>query len=104
MKLEMKIISKMTPYRLVLVKRVIRRWTFSLLGKVFSTCSKNHFCIELFLNSCILAELFTEEPLFNLTQMLHYRQEGYNPMLIVDKIPDENIRVRFQFKPIGIIR
>ena len=50
--------------------------------------------------SCILAELFTEQPLFTLSQMLDYRTNGYDPMPIVNKIADVDIRVtinRFRF-------
>ncbi len=43
--------------------------------------------------SCILAELFTEQPLFTLAQMLNYRIDGYDPMPIVNKIVDVDIRV-----------
>jgi hypothetical protein len=40
-----------------------------------------------------LAELFTEQPLFTLTQMLDYRNGVYDPMPIVNKIVDVDIRV-----------
>ncbi len=44
--------------------------------------------------SCILGELFTEQPLFTLSQMLDYRTNGYDPMGIVNKIIDVDIRVK----------
>jgi phosphoinositide-3-kinase regulatory subunit 4 len=50
--------------------------------------------IPFFFFSCILAELFTEQPLFTLTQMLDYRMNGYDPMPIVNKIVDVDIRVK----------
>ena len=43
--------------------------------------------------SCILAELFTEQPLFTLSQMLDYRIDGYDPMPVVNRIVDVDIRV-----------
>ncbi len=52
--------------------------------------------ILLFFFSCILAELFTEQPLFTLTQMLDYRTDNYDPMPIVNKIIDVDIRVNIQ--------
>ena len=44
--------------------------------------------------SCILAELFTEQPLFSLTQMLNYRINAFDPKPLVEKIADKDIRVR----------
>ena len=46
-----------------------------------------------FFFSCILAELFTEQPLFTLSQMLDYRTNSYDPMVVINKIPDSDIRV-----------
>jgi len=56
--------------------------------------------------SCILAELFTEQPLFTLTQMLDYSNKGYDPMPIVDKILDVDIRVNIDvlFRNIQLLR
>ncbi|CAF3347839.1 unnamed protein product [Rotaria sp. Silwood1] len=48
--------------------------------------------MDIFSLGCILAELFTEQPLFTLTQMLDYRTDGYDPMPIVNKIVDIDIR------------
>lgn len=46
--------------------------------------------------SCILTELFTEQPLFTLSQMLDYRTNSYDPMIVVNRIADEDIRVRIE--------
>jgi len=48
--------------------------------------------MDIFSLGCVLAELFTEQPLFDLTQMLHYRIDKYDPMIIVNKIVDVDIR------------
>ncbi|CAF3717218.1 unnamed protein product [Rotaria sordida] len=48
--------------------------------------------MDIFSLGCILAELFTEQPLFTLTQMLDYRINSYDPMPIVNKIVDVDIR------------
>lgn len=56
--------------------------------------TKQNFECSCFFFSCILAELFTEQPLFTLTQMFDYRNDAYDPMPIVNKIADVHIRVR----------
>lgn len=48
--------------------------------------------MDIFSLGCILTELFTEQPLFTLTQMLDYRTNKYDPMTIINKINDEDIR------------
>ncbi len=67
------------------------RWIFFHLGT--STSDRRVFSLD-FCFSCILAELFTEQPLFTLSQMLDYRNGGYDPMPIVNKIADVDIRVK----------
>ncbi|UJR33847.1 hypothetical protein I4U23_021270 [Adineta vaga] len=48
--------------------------------------------MDIFSLGCILTELFTEQPLFTLTQMLDYRNDTYDPMPVVNKIVDVDIR------------
>jgi len=48
--------------------------------------------MDIFSLGCILTELFTEQPLFTLAQMHEYRTNKYDPMIVINKIADEDIR------------
>jgi phosphoinositide-3-kinase regulatory subunit 4 len=69
------------------IKNDINNDTFSTSFGKLGTPSMDIFSL-----GCILAELFTEQPLFTLSQMLDYRNNGYDPMPIVNKIADVDIR------------
>ncbi|CAF0798186.1 unnamed protein product [Adineta steineri] len=69
------------------IKNDINNDTFSTSFGKLGTSSMDIFSV-----GCILAELFTELPLFTLMQMLVYRTGGYDPMPIVNKIADADIR------------
>lgn len=46
------------------------------------------------LNSCALAEMFTDgHPPFDLSQLLAYRNGDYDPTPLIDTIDDEGIKV-----------
>ncbi|CAF0744588.1 unnamed protein product [Didymodactylos carnosus] len=47
--------------------------------------------MDIFSLGCVFAELFTEQPLFTLSQMMDYRTKSYNPYEIIHKINDENL-------------
>ena len=47
-----------------------------------------------FLHRCVIAELFNEgNRLFDLSELLSYRNGDYDPMETLSKIEDSNIRV-----------
>jgi phosphoinositide-3-kinase, regulatory subunit 4 len=50
--------------------------------------------MDIFSLGCVIAELFTETPLFTLSQLFKYRKGDYDPThTILDKIEDADIRV-----------
>ncbi|CAF3736045.1 unnamed protein product [Rotaria magnacalcarata] len=69
------------------IRNDINNDTFSTSFGKLGTSSMDIFSL-----GCILAELFTEQPLFTLTQMLDYRNNTYDPMPIINKIADVDIR------------
>lgn len=61
---------------------------------------KQHFCLQFphifdyfFPPGCVIAELFTEGvPLFDLSQLLAYRNGLFSPDPVLNKIEDRSIR------------
>lgn len=50
--------------------------------------------MDIFSVGCVIAELFTEGPTFNLAQMLRYRKGEYDPTVsLLNKVDDDNIRL-----------
>lgn len=51
------------------------------------------WAMDIFSTGCVIAELFLESPLFNLSQLLKYRAGHFDPsVLIQSRIPDEGIQ------------
>jgi phosphoinositide-3-kinase regulatory subunit 4 len=50
--------------------------------------------MDVFSLGCTIAELFLEGiPLFSFSQLLRYRMGEYDPIMVLEKIPDEDIKV-----------
>ena len=51
------------------------------------------WAMDVFSAGCVIAELFTEAPIFNLSQLFKYRNGEYDPKLgYLNKIQDEDVR------------
>ncbi|TVY25487.1 Serine/threonine-protein kinase [Lachnellula hyalina] len=51
------------------------------------------WAMDVFSAGCVIAELFLEAPIFNLSQLYKYRKREYDPVLThLNRIGDENIR------------
>lgn len=52
--------------------------------------------------SCVIAELFLEgAPIFSLSQLFKYRSSDYDPGPELDKIEDDDIKVRSYCERLG---
>ncbi len=50
------------------------------------------WAMDIFSAGCVIAELFLESPIFNLSQLFNYRKHEFNPIHILNKIEDQDIR------------
>ncbi|KAG8527592.1 uncharacterized protein KY384_007745 [Bacidia gigantensis] len=51
------------------------------------------WAMDVFSAGCVIAELFTESPIFSLSQLFKYRNKEYNPTYgYLDKIQDQDVR------------
>ena len=61
---------------------------------LFSTDNKLTAAMDIFSVGCTIAELFLEGiPLFSFSQLLRYRMGEYDPIMVLEKIPDEDVKV-----------
>ena len=64
---------------------------------LFSYESKLTQAMDVFALGCTIAELFLEgTPLFTFSQLLRYRRGEYDPIMVLEKCDDEDIKVRDQ--------
>ena len=54
---------------------------------------KINWAMDIFSVGCVIAELFLETPIFNLSQLFKYRRREYNPaQVLLNKIEDSDVR------------
>lgn len=72
------------------------KWISFLLGTVTSCYMMTRLhLLMMSCNRCVIAELFLEgTSIFSLSQLFKYRSGEYNPDNSLDKIDDENIKVK----------
>lgn len=62
-------------------------------GQDFDENGKLNWAMDIFSVGCVIAELFTESPMFTLSQLFRYRKGEYDPMhASLTRIRDEHIR------------
>ncbi|WPH04545.1 Hypothetical protein R9X50_00743700 [Acrodontium crateriforme] len=66
---------------------------FLAAGQPLPEDSTMQWNMDVFSLGCVLAELFTESPIFTLSQLFRYRKGEYDPTgLLLTKIDDEHVR------------
>ena len=62
-------------------------------GKEPDPNAKVTWAMDVFSAGCVIAELFLESPIFNLSQLYKYRREEYDPSIShLSRIPDKDLR------------
>ncbi|OIW31799.1 ARM repeat-containing protein [Coniochaeta ligniaria NRRL 30616] len=62
-------------------------------GEVAQPDAKITWAMDVFSAGCVIAELFLEAPIFNLSQLYKYRKGDYDPNILhLSRIPDKDLR------------
>jgi len=66
---------------------------FASAGEDFDPDTKLTWAMDVFSAGCVIAELFLESPIFNLSQLFKYRRGEYDPSIShLSRIPDRELR------------